>query len=151
MAKLMRPRLCLHRARACESVWWLGLSSAISEKVENYPTCTRHRTTQRVPLLTTPVPEMLWQRVRTDIFTWEKKTCPVVVDCFSRYTEVAYLNVATASTVIAALKNIFGHHGVPEVLMSDNGPKYVCAHFKDFASEYGFTHLTSSPQYPQAN
>lgn len=73
----------------------------------------RHRTTQREPLLTTPVPEMPWQRVDTDIFTWEKKTYPVVVDYFCRYTEVAYLNVARASTVIA--KNIFGRHGVPEV------------------------------------
>lgn len=35
--------------------------------------------------------------------------------------------------------------------MSDNGPQYACALFKDFASEYGFTHLTSSPRYPQGN
>lgn len=35
--------------------------------------------------------------------------------------------------------------------MSDNGPQYSCALFKDFAREYRFTHITSSPRYPQAN
>uniref|UniRef100_A0A672SJQ7 Integrase catalytic domain-containing protein n=1 Tax=Sinocyclocheilus grahami TaxID=75366 RepID=A0A672SJQ7_SINGR len=40
---------------------------------------------------------------------------------------------------------------IPETVMSDNGPQYSCALFNNFASEYGFTHITSSPGYSQAN
>lgn len=47
----------------------------------------------------------------------------VVVDYY-RYNEVTGLLVASANKVILALKNIFGQHGVPELLMSDNGPHY---------------------------
>ena len=35
--------------------------------------------------------------------------------------------------------------------MSDNGPQYSASQFSKFAKEYGFTHTTSSPKYPQAN
>ena len=49
------------------------------------------------------------------------------------------------------MKSIFACHGVPESLTSDNGPQYAANQFKSLAKEYGFTHLTSSPQYPQGN
>ena len=35
--------------------------------------------------------------------------------------------------------------------MSDNGPQYDCAEMKEFAQQYGFCHITTSPYYPQAN
>ncbi|KAL6475040.1 hypothetical protein MHYP_G00160800 [Metynnis hypsauchen] len=105
----------------------------------------------REPLIPTPVQDRPWQRVGTDLFFWEKKTYLLLVDYFSRYIEVAHLSVATAGTVIAALKDVFSRHGIPETVISDNGPQYSCELFRDFAEEYGFTHCTSSPRYPQAN
>ncbi|XDV16481.1 hypothetical protein PO909_016174 [Leuciscus waleckii] len=120
------------RARARQAIWWPGLSVHINQLVENCSTCSQHRAEHREPLLTTSVPERPWQRVGTDLFFWEKNTYLLVVDYFSRYIEVARLNVATASTAIAALRDVFSRHGIPE-------------------TEYGFTHITSSPGYPQAN
>ena len=35
--------------------------------------------------------------------------------------------------------------------MSDSGPQYLSEQFAEFASHYGFTHITSSPKYPQSN
>lgn len=35
--------------------------------------------------------------------------------------------------------------------MSDNGPQYSSILFKDFATDYGFHHVTSSPLFPQTN
>ena len=53
--------------------------------------------------------------------------------------------------VISHLKSIFAHHGIPEVVVSDNGPQYSSAVFEEFSKEYEFDHMTSSPKYPQAN
>ncbi|KAI4880976.1 hypothetical protein NFI96_001098 [Prochilodus magdalenae] len=139
------------RARARQSVWWPGLSVHISQLVENCSICSQHLAEHREPLMPTPVQDRPWQRVGTDLFFWEKKTYLLVVDYFSRYIEVAHLSVATAETVIAALKDTFSRHGIPETVMSDNGPQYSCELFRDFAKEYGFTHCTSSPRYAQAN
>ena len=53
--------------------------------------------------------------------------------------------------MISSLKSIFSHHGVPSVLMSDNGPQFSSIEMKEFANTYGFQHVTSSPHYPQSN
>uniref|UniRef100_A0A8C6T2H6 Integrase catalytic domain-containing protein n=1 Tax=Neogobius melanostomus TaxID=47308 RepID=A0A8C6T2H6_9GOBI len=45
----------------------------------------------------------------------------------------------------------FARHGIPQCVVSDNGPQYDCGEFKEFAKHYGFKHVTSSPLYPQAN
>uniref|UniRef100_A0A3P9DN86 Integrase catalytic domain-containing protein n=1 Tax=Maylandia zebra TaxID=106582 RepID=A0A3P9DN86_9CICH len=49
------------------------------------------------------------------------------------------------------VKTIFSRHGIPETVISDNGPCYNCKGWQNFAREYGFKHVTSSPQHPQAN
>ena len=35
--------------------------------------------------------------------------------------------------------------------MTDNGPQYVCAAFRQFTEEYNFEHTTSTPHFPQSN
>ena len=35
--------------------------------------------------------------------------------------------------------------------MSDNGPQYACVEFREFAQQYQFQHITSSPKHAQAN
>lgn len=37
--------------------------------------------------------QIIWQRVGTDLFFWEKKIYLLIVDYFSRYIEVAHLNI----------------------------------------------------------
>ena len=72
-----------------------------------------------------------------------------MIEYYSHYIEIAKLSTATSSDVITHIKSIFACHGVLESLTSDNGPQYAADQFKSFAKEYGFTHLTSSPRYPQ--
>ncbi|KAI3363926.1 hypothetical protein L3Q82_001529 [Scortum barcoo] len=62
--------------------------------------------------------------------------------------EITHLHIATASTVIAALKDAVGRHGIPETVVSDNGPQYSCELFRDFSTEYGFTLYYTQPKIP---
>ena len=48
-------------------------------------------------------------------------------------------------------KSIFAQRGIPEVLISDNGPQYSSHEYADFARSYQFKHVTSSPYYAQSN
>ncbi|KAL8616423.1 hypothetical protein ACOMHN_041026 [Nucella lapillus] len=86
-----------------------------------------------------------------DLFELHGKTYIVVVDYYSRWTELRRLDNQTSSSLIAKLKSIFAVHGIPDVVMSDNGPQFASADFRNFASDFGFTHTTSSPRYPQSN
>ena len=58
---------------------------------------------------------------------------------------------STSAKVIHVLEEWFCDHGIPEVLCTDNGPQYARAAFADCSTEWGFTHETSSPYYPQSN
>lgn len=42
-------------------------------------------------------------------------------------------------------------HGIPHILRSDNGPQFSSQQFKQFATDWEFTHITSSPHFPQSN
>ena len=53
--------------------------------------------------------------------------------------------------MIHHLKSIFVRHGIPEVFQSDGGVCYTAHEFKKFATEYGFRHTISSPEFPQSN
>ena len=47
------------------------------------------------------------------------------------------------------MKQIFREQGLLKRGISNNGPHYNLAVFKQFAKEWGFDHCTSSPKYPQ--
>ena len=53
--------------------------------------------------------------------------------------------------VISKLKSQFARHGIPDQLISDNGPPFSSREFQEFALTYQFEHLTSSPRYPRSN
>ena len=40
---------------------------------------------------------------------------------------------------------------IPERIISDNGPQYDSYAFKQFAKDWGFDHIISSPTYAQSN
>ena len=61
------------------------------------------------------------------------------------------LSDESSHSVIKALKEVFATHGIPDVIMSDYGPQNSTEAFRQFAEAYHFTHVTSSPKYPQAN
>ena len=74
----------------------------------------------------------------------------MMVDYFSNFIEVDYLST-TSSTVIHKIKAQFSRYGIPDKLMTDNGPQFLSHEFSKFAKIWEFQHTTSSPHYPQSN
>lgn len=138
-------------ARAQGSLWWPGITRQIKEMVERCEICCQYSQAKTEPLMTTPLPARPWQKVAADIFQWRNGHYIVVVDYYSRYIEVANLPTLTTSTTVERLKVIFARFGVPEILVTDNGPQFASTDFATFAQDYGFNHTTSSPRYPQSN
>ena len=52
--------------------------------------------------------------------------------------------------VISRLKSQFARHGIPDPLISDNGPPFSSREYQEFALAYEFEHLTSFPRYPES-
>ena len=141
---------CLRRAR--EVIFWPGMTAEIKEYVSRCDTCNGHRQDQpKEPLISQPVPERPWARVAVDLFTLEKKDYVIMVDDYSNYSEVNVLNQTTITAIITSMKSQIARHGIPEEVRSDKGPQFSSTSFENFAKEWDFKHITSSPHYPQAN
>ena len=138
----------------CGCFFWPGINKAIKEVVCQCETYTRFQSQNTAALLTpTPTPSHPWQMCATDIFTLEGVDHLVVGDFYSKMIFVQCIpsSQSNANKVVSLLKEMFSEHGIPEVLLSDNGPQYVSAQFADFCISWGITHKTSSPHYPQSN
>ena len=75
----------------------------------------------------------------------------LVVDAKSKWIEVFPMSSTTASTTIRALRFLFATHGLPEVIVSDNGSQFVVQETKEFLKSNGIRHCLSSPYHPASN
>ena len=49
------------------------------------------------------------------------------------------------------LKTMFARFGIPEILVTDNGPQFSSNEFQVFAKSWSVNHVTTSPRYSQSN
>ena len=103
------------------------------------------------PLKPTVPPSLPWQKIGTDLFEFQGGHYLLSVCYRSKFPEVTKMKSLRSSVVVEELKTQFGAHGIPAEVVSDNGPQFSSSEFQEFAKEYGFKHVTSSPHYPKAN
>ena len=133
------------------SVWWPGLSVAIEDMVKACFTCAKELPENKGPLMPSSFPSRPWERISMDLFEYGGRTYLITVDYHSRWVEIKLLPTQTAKSVIAAAKELFATHGIPDTVISDNGPCFSAVPFQEFAAKYGFVHTTSSPRCPRTN
>ena len=111
----------------------------------------RDSSPRREPLIPSKLPDYPWQKIGTDLFYLKKSNYILIIDYFSRFIEVIKLKSTTSQAIIEALQSVFSRHGIPETVISDDGPQYSSNEFDTFAKKYNFNHITSSPLFPQSN
>ena len=106
----------------------------------------------REPLIQTEVPPRPWHTVGTDIFYLDDDEFLLIADYYAKYPFVKKIpkGHSTSKCVADLTKQIFSEQGIPQIMRSDNGPHFQW-HYRQFAGEYGFSHVTSSPNYPRSN
>ena len=141
------------RRRAREVLFWPGMAENIAEMVNSCDVCRTHQKRQtKEPLQPHSVPERPWQKIGVDLFTFGQQEYLLLVDYYYKFIEVEWLKSDTRSaTVITHMKSQFARHGIPETVISDNGPQFSSRDFQAFAKEWEFIHKTSSPYHAQSN
>lgn len=141
---------CLQRAR--DTMFWPNISNDVKNTVLKCTVCLERRNNNpKQDMSYEPIPDRPWQVLATDMFTFDNFDYVLLTDYYSNFFEIGRLKNARASTVINKLKSFMSRHGIPEKVVSDNGPAYSSQEFEQFASEWDFRHVTSSPLYPQSN
>ena len=129
------------------------MTSDIKEFISTCEACrTFEVSQQKETLIPHDIPDRPWDKVGCDLFQLQDKQYLVTVDYYSTFWEVDCLESdTTANKVIKKLKNQFARHGIPEVVVSDNGPQFKCEAFKKFSNKWDFNHVTSSPGHSRGN
>ena len=160
--KAMCPEMLLHihashlgiesyLRKARDIVYWSHMNFEIKEAISKCEACQAYASNNRnMPLQTPQLPKRPWEKVGIDI-TLKGKDYLLAVDYFSDYFEVDPLKSTTTSAIVKALKRHSSTHGIPDEIISDNGPQLLSEKFAKFASDWEFIHTTSSPYYSRSN
>ncbi|XP_041374178.1 uncharacterized protein K02A2.6-like [Gigantopelta aegis] len=128
------------------------MANDIKDYIGQCSTCNEYESQQqKEPLLTHDVPDHSWSKLGIDIFTLHSQDCLITVDYYSDFWELDILKATSSITSIDCLKVYFSRHGIPDIVVTDNGPQLASTEFNEFAREWEFEHVTSSPYHSQSN
>ena len=124
-------------------VWWPHIDKDIEELVKGCKSCQQdQKPPVPAPLHPWLWPSKPWIRVHLDFAgPFMGKTFLIAVDAFSKWPEIIEMSTTTAANTIRVLRELFAVHGIPEQLVSDNGPQFVSTEFLEFCKSNGVKHL----------
>ena len=138
-------------ALARSSVWRPYVSSNMEEIVNKCSTCAIHCPERKEPLLPSSFTDHPWARLGMDFLELNGRTYLAIVDYYSRWVKVKLLTKQTSTETIHQIKSVFAAHGIQDIIVNDSHSQFSSQDFANFASSYGFTHMTSSSRHPKAN
>ena len=139
--------------RLCkDTVFWPGMKSDIREVCRSCGKCAQFQVQNaKEPMKSQPVPEYPWQFVSQDLCAFESSNYLVTTDHYSDFIEVDELENTLSTTIAAKTEAHFARHGVPETILTDNGPQFIASDFERLCQRYQTNHVTSSPYWPKGN
>ena len=113
--------------------------------VEQCDACNQFKPEQRKePMLTLKLTTQPWERIAADLFHSDGSDFLLIVDYFSDWWEIERLSDFNSQSVVKKTKSIFARFGIPEVLVSDNGPQFVSKEFRSFMKQWGVDQVSPS-------
>ncbi|XP_051962904.1 uncharacterized protein K02A2.6-like [Xyrauchen texanus] len=147
------PGVVKMKALARSYIWWPNIDSQIEEKSKTCMSCQQNQKSPCLsPLHPWAWPEAPWHRIHIDFAgPFEGRMFLVVVDAHSKWPEVHVMDSTTSSKTIQVLRGLFSRYGIPETLVSDNGPQFTSEEFGSFLKTNGVKHVRSAPFHPATN
>ena len=146
------PGICAMKAIARTCVWWHKMDDEIERAVKLCTVCQNvRRSSPSVPLIPWNWPTRPFQRIHLDFFQKGSDHFQAVIDSHSKWLEVKHMSSTTTERTVDELRLIFAQHGLPEEVVSDNGPQFISNEFSEFMSKNGVKHTLVPPYHPQYN
>ena len=142
--------------------YWNNMLQDIKNYVSECKTCQVSKQSTRPPaglLQPLPIPEQKWEVVGIDFITnlprtsRDNNTIMVVIDHLSKRTHfIPTVDEITAQGVASLfINNVFKHHGLPKVIISDRDPRFTSEFWKELNSLIGINLHFTSGYHPESN
>ena len=136
-------------------IWWPGMDKEIeklAQKCEAYQLAHKAPLPAPAPLHPWEWPDQHWKRVHIDYAgPYQGKMLLIMVDAHTKWIETHMMSRITSSATIRKLRTVFGTHGLPEVLVSDNAANLTSEEMENFMRQNDIIHITSAPYHPATN
>lgn len=137
--------------RARRTVYWPKLQDDISEVIQKCQECQRHAKKKPVTSEKQISTVRPMETIGMDIMAHKGEHVLVAIDYFSGYITVDHLHRETSEAVIERVSDNCRKFGLPEKIITDNGPCFRSQKFDSFCEKLEIQHLTSSPHFHQSN
>ena len=122
----------------------------IKKYVEECGVCTTFTIQQpRESIIKIERPDVPWTTLGMDLFTYNDRNYLVYVDYNYNFIEIDCIP-NTIYTIIVKLKQQFSRHGIPNNIITDNGPQFTANDVISFSNKWKFK-LNFSPGNSQVN
>ena len=147
------PGVVRMKALARSYVWWPGIDATIGSHVKSCTACQAVRNSPSVARLHPWLwPTRPWQRIHLDFAgPFKGKMFLLVVDVHSKWPEIVEMPSTTSQRTIEELRRLFAAYGLPEQIVSDNGPQFSVEEFATFVKLNGIKHINCAPYLPSSN
>ncbi|XP_049270261.1 uncharacterized protein K02A2.6-like [Rhipicephalus sanguineus] len=134
-------------------VWWPAMDDDVTASVQACRTCQENqRLPRRVPVKSWPFPERPWSRIHVDYAgPLRNAYLLIAVDAYSKWIEVFPVPSLSTPATIGCLRKMFATHGLPDVVVSGNGPTFVSEEYKIFLRRNGIRQIFVPPYHPASN
>ena len=144
--------------RVSDSYIWPGMRAEVRTVLLQCPVCQVHSEKRdHVPMGEMPVATYPMQLIGMDLIELTKskegfKYALTIVDHCTGWAEVYPLYNKTNESVWAAWTDYYlPRHGVPEVIITDNGQEFCARVWEDYLKQLGVEHRHTTPVHPQSN
>jgi len=132
-------------------LYWPGMSVDIDNVVTKCKLCQKYMNANAKEYLKChEIPDLPFNKIGLDIAEYGGKIFLIVIDYYSKWPECLEMKSKTTTAVIRELKRVFSVHGIPAKVIGDNNP-FGSYEFKQFALDWNFEVVNSSPLYPRSN
>ncbi|XP_055910510.1 uncharacterized protein K02A2.6-like [Eupeodes corollae] len=147
------PGINLMKAYSRSYVWWPNLDKQIELEVKRCDQCqTNKGNPPAAPRQFIKPPEDPWNTLHIDFAgPFQGCTFLVIVDHMSKWLEVKIVRNLSSTEVKNKLRQVFGIHGQPKRIISDNGTAFVSAKMQQFYTLNGIKFNLTAPYHPSSN
>ena len=149
---MAHPGVVRMKEVARSHVWWPNIDSNIEATVRQCASCQQHSSRPpTAPLTPWMWPGKPWYRIHMDYAEKGGENFLVIVDAHSKWPEIMRMKSTTASATVQVTRETFARFGLPEQVVTDNGPQFASAEFAGFLRANGIQHIRVAPYHPASN
>ena len=133
--------------------WWPNLDADIVSMCASCGICQEQASTStKEPLHPWVFPDRPFERVQIDFAEYNHRFYFILVDAYSKWLEVFEMGRdSTTSRTISCLTEVISRFGIPQIIVSDNGPQFTSSEFESFCVQNGIHHKRTPPYHPASN